>query len=169
MPDFTFTEDQEYWTSRRRQGVSPARLRELLIKQRGRCALSGVLMDFSLPARTPEPGGRGCHPLSPAVDHVDPGNPDGEVQLVCYALNDVKGHLPLECFKALQKTAPWKALMDTWKKQARLDPADRDAFGRILRPNAVTRAASQLHGRRGLVGISSAFRNGLELVPFAGG
>jgi len=139
MSEFNLSEVQKRWASKQRQRVSPARLRELLIKQRGRCALSDVLMEFSLPERTPESGGRGCHPLSPAVDHIDPGNPHGEVQLVCYALNDVKGHLPVECFKALQQTAPWKALMNAWMKQASLDPVDGGAFKRLLRPNAAAR------------------------------
>jgi hypothetical protein len=74
--------------------------------------------------------------LSPAVDHIDPGNRDGGVQLVCYALNDLKGHLPVDCFEALRETQAWGRLMDAWRGQARLDPKDWEAFRRLLRPNA---------------------------------
>lgn len=104
MPSYQLGEDQALWASRGRQGVGRRALGERLIKQQGRCALSGARMVFHLRERRPEPGGRGCHPLSPAVDHIDPGNPKGGFQIVCYALNDLKGHLPLDCFKALRRT-----------------------------------------------------------------
>ena len=141
MPDFKLTEEQECWASKRRQGVSPKRLREMLVAQKGRCALSDVPMVFDKKECTPEPGGRGCHPLSPAVDHVDPGNRRGPRQVVCYALNDLKGHLPVDCFEALQRTKAWKRLMDAWRKQAKRppsnrDPSNREAFRQLLRPNA---------------------------------
>lgn len=93
-------------------------------------------MRFEARDRTPVKGGLGCHPLSPAVDPVDPGNPDGGHQLVCYALNDLKGHLPVDCFQALTQTSAWMRLMDSWRKQAKQDPENRRAFQRLLRPNA---------------------------------
>ena len=130
------TEDQEHWASRPKQGVAITILRMLLKKQEGRCALSGVDMEFDVAERTPVKGGRGCHPLSPAVDHIDPGNPSGGHQIICYALNDVKGHLPKDCFEALIRTEPWKELMKRWREQAEKNRSDRDAFMRLLRPNA---------------------------------
>ncbi len=96
-------------------------------------------MLFDVAEGTPQTGGRGCHPLYPAVDHKDPGNPHGGHQIVCYALNDLKGHLPPDCFCALQRTKAWKRLMTCWRKQAAKDHTDRDAFRRLLRPNAVTK------------------------------
>ncbi len=129
--------DQLHWANkRRRQGLSQRRQRELLIAQKGRCKLSGARMVFDLEERTPRRGGSGCHPLSPAVDHVAPGRDGGGRQLICYALNDLKGHLPQNCFEALQKTRPWIRLMKAWRAQAENDPSDREAFRQLLRPSA---------------------------------
>ena len=130
------TPDQRHWARRRKQGLSPNELRSLVDKQRGLCALSKVLMTFDVRDRTPMADGQGCHSLSPAVDHIDPGNAQSERQIVCYALNDLKGHLPVACFRALTRTKAWKQLMEEWRKQARKDRADREAFRRLLRPNA---------------------------------
>ena len=130
------SERQRKWASRGRQGASGAILRTLLIRQEGRCALSGVEMLFDSTEGTPVSGGKGCHPLYPAVDHIDPGNPRGGYQIVCYALNDLKGHLPPACFKALSETTAWQSLMENWRKQAQMDNTDREAFMRLLRPNA---------------------------------
>ena len=111
-------------------------LHTLLTRQEGRCALSGVEMIFDNAEGTPVSGGKGCHPLYPAVDHMDPGNPKGGHQIVCYALNDLKGHLPPDCFKALSETTAWQSLMEQWRRQAQKDKTDREAFMRLLRPNA---------------------------------
>jgi len=130
------TPEQQHWAKRRKQGVPPLELRRMLIEQGGKCAISGVTLLFDREERTPVRGGRGCHPLSPAIDHIDPGNSDGGFQIVCYALNDLKGHLPIECFRALKRTNSWRELMRAWRAQAEMDPGDRDAFRRLLRPNA---------------------------------
>lgn len=135
------TSDQRHWVSRRKQGLSPSQLKNLVAKQRGLCALLKVPMTFDVRDRTPVTGGQGCHPLSPAVDHIDPGNDQGGLQIVCYALNDLKGHLPVACFRALTRTKAWKKLMGEWRKQARKDRGDREAFKRLLRPNAQQAAA----------------------------
>src|SRR5437762_6341325 len=131
MSDFVLSDDQTYWSRRRRQRLGPRLLEKLLRESKGVCALSGVPLVFDLAARTPERQGRGCHPLSPAVDHVDPGNRDGGYQLTCYALNDLKGHLPVDCFRALQATEAWTRLMNAWRDQAARDPNDREAFQRL--------------------------------------
>jgi hypothetical protein len=51
-------------------------------------------------------------------------------------LNDLKGHLPPDCFQALSETSAWKSLMERWRVQALKDNFDREAFKRLLRPNA---------------------------------
>ena len=130
------TPQQEEWAAKRRQGVSKTELRRILIKQEGKCAISSVEMVFDVTEGTPVTGGQGCHPLYPAVDHKDPGNHNGGYQIICYALNDLKGHLPLDCFKALQSTPAWLDLMCRWRQQAATDRSDRPAFMKILRPNA---------------------------------
>jgi len=127
---------QEKWASKGRQGISKIDLRRILIEQKGKCAISGVDLIFDVKEGTPITGGEGCHPLYPAVDHIDSGNPQGGYQIVCYALNDLKGHLPVDCFEALQKTEAWKSLIRCWCQQAAKDRSDRTAFMKILRPNA---------------------------------
>jgi hypothetical protein len=134
-PRYELSELEKEWASKGRQGLSPMELRGLLIKQRGRCALSHVPLDFDKKLRTPQAGGLGCHPLSPAVDHIQCGTPKGERQIVCYALNDVKGHLPLACFKALKRTKAWKQFMGEWKLQAKKDRNNREAFTEIVFPH----------------------------------
>ncbi len=126
---------QKKWASKRRQGLAPRDLCYLLKKQNGKCALSKAEMIFDKRQGTPVAGGKGCHPLYASVDHKDPGNPAAERQIVCYALNDLKGHLPLSCFNALKETDAWCSLMKQWKDQAERDKMDRDAFKRLLRPN----------------------------------
>lgn len=139
MGEFRLTLLQERWLSKPHQHVPRSVLRKLLIEQKGLCALSQAPLIFDLNERTPQKGGRGCHPLSPAVDHKDPGNPDGGVQIICYDLNDLKGHLPVDLFDDLCSTESWKKLMLKWREQAEIDPSDREAFKRLLRPNAKVR------------------------------
>jgi len=136
MAEFCLTPAKDQWASKPRQGASPAYLRQLLIKQEGLCALSDVPLLFDVSEGTPQANGRGVHPLYPAVDHIDPGNPSGGYQIICYALNDLKGHLPLSCFEELRATPAWKNLMLAWKHQAETDRSDREALMRLLRPNA---------------------------------
>jgi hypothetical protein len=136
MSEFKLTESHERWFRKRHQRLSSSRLRELLLRQAGLCALSGVELLFDVAERTPIKGGPGCHPLSPAVDHKDPGNLKGEFQIICYALNDLKGHMPTDCFEALTHTDPWKNLMIGWKLQAESNSGNRLAFSRLIRPNA---------------------------------
>jgi hypothetical protein len=136
MHEFRLSGLQQRWASKRHQGLGPKRLKEMLKKQEGRCALSGATLLFDVNEGTPQKGGRGCHPLYPAVDHIDPGNPHGDYQIVCYALNDLKGHMPPDCFAVLSASEPWIMLMKKWKEQAEKDPRDRTALMRLLRPNA---------------------------------
>lgn len=132
---YKLTKEQNIWAKRRKQEQAPEALRRLIIRQKGRCALSEVKMIFDKKKGTPEKGGKGCHPLYAAVDHVSPGD-SNKFQLVCYALNDLKGHLPEDCFMALAKTEPWLRLMRKWGSQAKKAPNNRAAFKNLLRPHA---------------------------------
>jgi len=127
---------QEKWASKQRHGIKPKNLRLCLIQQKCKCALSGIEMVFDAKEGTPVKGGKGCHPLYAALDHKNPGNLNNGFQIVCYALNDLKGPLPLDCFDALERTDAWQSLMERWRKQADIDRADREAFKCLLRPNA---------------------------------
>lgn len=128
-------EKQKSWAGRkRRQGLSPAVQLKLVEKQKGKCALSGVKMLFDLKDGTPKEGrGNGCHPLYAAIDHIEPGCNGRGHQIVCFALNDLKGHLSFECFEALRRTKAWKQLMHRWMKQAKSDSTDREAFRSLIR------------------------------------
>ena len=90
-------------------------------------------MIFDKTFGTPKINGQGCHPLYAAVDHVSPGNTEHGHQLVCYDLNDLKGHLPKKVFSELQKTSAWKNLMQLWRSQSEKDPMDIAAFKTLLK------------------------------------
>lgn len=124
---------QKVWAKRGKQGINSSELQKLIIKQRGRCALSGALMIFDKTWGTPKINGQGCHPLYAAVDHISPGNREHGHQLVCYDLNDLKGHLPKKVFSELQKTSAWKDLMQQWRSQSENDPTDIAAFKALLK------------------------------------
>lgn len=129
---YKLTREQSVWAKRRKQGLASEGLRRLIVKQKGRCALSCAKMVFDKKQGTPEKDGKGVHPLYAAVDHVSPGD-SSEFQLVCYALNDLKGHLPKDCFMALAKTKPWRRLMRKWKQQSERAANNRSAFRNLLR------------------------------------
>ncbi|MFC1970058.1 hypothetical protein ACFLVV_02440 [Chloroflexota bacterium] len=131
--DYRLTPDQKAWANKRRQGLNPSHLEKLIIKQRGRCALSGALMIFDKAHGNPNINRRGCHPLYAAVDHVSPSNEEYGHQIVCYDLNDLKGHLPNKVFMELQNTSAWKNLMQQWKSQAEKDRMDINAFKALLK------------------------------------
>lgn len=106
------------------------------MRQQGeRCALSGARLLFDRELGTPLKGGLGVHPLYPAVDHIECGNQERGCQIVCYALNDVKGHLPFDCFEALRATKPWEEFMRRWRLQAENNPYNREAFTSLVFPN----------------------------------
>ncbi len=130
---YRLTPAQIVWAKKRRQGVKPSHLEELIIKQKGRCALSGALIIFDKAYGNPNTNRRGCHPLYAAVDHVSPGNKEYGHQIVCYDLNDLKGHLPNKVFIALRNTSAWKDLMRQWKSQAENNPMDINAFKALLK------------------------------------
>jgi hypothetical protein len=109
-----------------------------LIKQKGKCALSRASLLFDKSQGTPQKGGDGVHPLYPAVDHKECGNVERGHQIVCYALNDVKGHVPFEYFESLKRTKAWRRLMKQWRSLADEGSRDRKAFRRLIFPNEKT-------------------------------
>ncbi len=72
--DYQLSPSQIEWARKRKQDLSPARLKELVLKQKGRCALSGARMIFEKKYGTPKINAAGCHPLYAAVDHISPKN-----------------------------------------------------------------------------------------------
>jgi hypothetical protein len=76
-------------------------LEELYQKQRGRCALTGVKLEFTRGGEYW--GGKWCNPRSCTIDRIDSskGYEFGNVQLVICEVNVVKRDLPDGDFKAL--------------------------------------------------------------------
>lgn len=105
--------------------------RDMLRYQNCRCAFSDVKMLYSPEFGTAAEGGRGCHALYATVDHTIPGRDSDIHVVVCYALKDIKVHLPIDCFEALQKTLAWKNFMQRWRDQAKRDATDSIAFYRL--------------------------------------
>ena len=130
---YQLSKAQMEWANKRKQGLSPSRLKELITKQKGRCALSDVEMIFEKKYGNPNINTRGCHPLYAAIDHISPSNDQYGFQLVCYDLNDLKGHLPYKVFKEMQLTEAWKHLMDEWRVVAKESPMDIEALKNVLR------------------------------------
>jgi hypothetical protein len=133
MSAFQLSSEHIDWASRRKQGLCQKELYDLITKQKGRCALSGAQMVFDKKRGTPEAGGPGCHPLYAAIDHVAPKSRDQGCQIVCYDLNDLKGHLPPPLFSALAATEAWQSFMAAWSAQAESDPPDIKASKALLK------------------------------------
>lgn len=134
---FQFTGEHRRWARNRQRtyGGSIADYLALIATQNGRCAFSDVPLVFaSANGGGYVSGGLGCHPLYAALDHCAPGSICHGIQIVSYALNDLKGHLPLECFIALSGTPAWQRLMEAWRRQQIRNAADRAAFRALLRP-----------------------------------
>ena len=130
---YQLTTAQMDWASKRKHGLSPSRLKEFIKKQKGRCALSGAEMIFDKKLGNPNINTRGCHPLYAAIDHISPSNDKYGFQLVCYDLNDLKGHLPYKVFKEIQLTEAWKHLMKEWRFIAQESPMNIEALKNVLR------------------------------------
>jgi len=131
--DYQLSPAQKEWARRKKQGLSPSRLKELIKQQKGRCALSGAPMIFEKAQGNPNTNRSGCHPLYAAVDHISPNSEVYGHQLVCYDLNDLKGHLPNKLFTELQDTPAWKQLMEQWRTQAEKDPENIAALKALLK------------------------------------
>jgi hypothetical protein len=130
--------DQEAWVVRHggRYGIRRHELRERISQTRGRCEWSNAPLYFEASEfGTAKESGVGCHPLYAAIDHSAPGMIEHGFQIVSYALNDIKGHLPLSCFAALKRTHAWKEFMKKWHHQSSINPQDRTAFTLLRRPN----------------------------------
>lgn len=132
---FELTGDHETWvqSAMKKMGRPPTGeekrqyLRRLIRENRGDCAWSGIPLRLNLASRDSRDGSP-CHPVSASLDHADPGA-DGEGHaIVCYCLNDIKGHLPLKCFRALQQTDAWKSFMTALYDQWQRDPDDYAAI-----------------------------------------
>lgn len=129
---YKLSDGQKTWAKRGKQGLTSSELMKLIEEQEGRCALSQVELFFDKRYGTPGKGkGKGCHPLYAAIDHISPKKKP--CQLVCYDLNDLKGHLPTKIFKALERTKEWRDLMEEWRRVAETDRENINAFKSLLK------------------------------------
>ncbi len=131
--DYELTPSQIQWASKSRHGISPSKLKELIKKQKGLCALSGSKMLFDAEDGNPNINTDGCHPLYAAIDHISPSSNLYGYQIVCYDLNDLKGHLPYKVFQELALTKAWQQLMNEWRLLAEKSPLDRIAFKQVVK------------------------------------
>jgi hypothetical protein len=137
MNEFQITAEHRCWAARRQRksGGRRSDYLALIAAQDGKCAFSDVPLIFD-----PAYGGGntpGCppaHPTYATLDHCAPGSRSHGFQIVSSALNDLKGHLPLDCFRELTRTPSWQKLMAAWRRQQRLDFNDDHAFRALLRP-----------------------------------
>lgn len=139
MNDFQTTAEHRRWARARQRahGGSSADYLALIAAQNGKCAFSRVPLIFDRAhGGGYTPGCAGAHPLYAALDHCAPGSRSHGFQIVSYALNDLKGHLPLDCFRELIQTRSWQRLMAAWRHQQRFDVSDRQAFRALLRPRS---------------------------------
>jgi hypothetical protein len=145
---FVLSPEQIAWSVKRKQGLGPIRLREMIARQNGCCALSGARLIFDKRQGTPSVG-ISCHPLYAAIDHVAPQNSAAGFQLVSYDLNDLKGHLPVGLFRALARSAEWIALMKAWRELAERNPNDISGFKALIWTlEAIHPAGEQSPGER---------------------
>ncbi|MDM7992078.1 MAG: hypothetical protein QUS11_02070 [Candidatus Fermentibacter sp.] len=104
---------------------------DLIEDQKGLCKFSEARLLFRGIHGRPIRKLFGSHPLYASVDHLSPRDDSKGLCIVCYALNDMKGHLPYDCFRALQNTPAWQDLMEAWRKLAESN-AKPDAFKSLI-------------------------------------
>jgi hypothetical protein len=146
MSESSFETEQEFmieaehrrWakSAARKYGRSISYWIDLIKTQNGRCAFSGAKLRFDAASGTAQAGGPGVHPIYAAVDHCSPGCDVLGHEIVSYDLNDLKGHLPPDCFADLRECPSWKRLMENWRRQADQAPEDRAAFLAVRRGTA---------------------------------
>lgn len=108
------------WASKKKQDISPQIIQELISDQEGKCALTKVELIFDVLEGTPTKN-KGCHALYATVDHKSPSKKNDknvskdDVQIICYAINDMKGHLPKRLFESILKTEAWQIFIAGWK------------------------------------------------------
>ncbi|MDO8676346.1 MAG: hypothetical protein Q7K16_01705 [Candidatus Azambacteria bacterium] len=103
----------------------------LIQKQDGKCALTGAPLFFDAKNGTPQKGGSGCHPLYASADHINPKYIDRGFQILCYDINDLKGHLPIPLFNALNQTKEWKRFIKKWETAAKLSK-NKQTFKKLI-------------------------------------
>lgn len=140
VSDFQFNKDHERWikSACRKYKKSTQFWKDLILKQGGKCGLTGAPLLFDANSGTAKRGGQGCHPLYASVDHINPNREDYGFQILCYDINDLKAHLPLPLFNALTKTREWKEFVQYWKRAAESSPNERKVFKQLIDTGAST-------------------------------
>lgn len=127
------TKDRERWirNARRKYKGTTQSWIDLIKRQNGKCALTGAQLLFDVKNGTCKKGGSGCHPLYASVDHINPQRTDQGFQILCYDINDLKGHLPPLLFNALKQTKEWKRFIKKWRKLAK-SQGGRKIFKKLI-------------------------------------
>jgi hypothetical protein len=121
MGNFEFTLKMESWSKKTKQGVKPELLKQLIENQKGKCKLTGVDLEFDKSKLYEEENKGHCNPIYAVVDHISPSDKGtridsiDEVQILCFAINDMKGNIPKKLFETLIKTNEWEKFVGDWK------------------------------------------------------
>lgn len=127
--DYKLSRAESAWAKRQEQyGKDPSRLKELIIRQKGKCAFSGAPLYFDA-KHGPDIHGYECHPLYAEVDYIMGRHPDYYCQIVCSQLNRMKDRVA--DFGKIPSTPEWAELMKSWKAQAEKDPMDITALRKL--------------------------------------
>lgn len=94
---YSLSDVQKEWVKSVKQGLSSSELQKLIIKQKGRCALSGAFMIFDKASENASIRKKGYHPLYASINHISKGKKKQDTQLVCYDLMKLKERLPRRC------------------------------------------------------------------------
>lgn len=135
MTEFTLTDEHRAWVTRadKKYHIGKIRLESLIREQNGLCNLTKAPLRFDIESGTPIKGGKGCHPLYAALDHINPSQSDLGYQILCYDINDLKGHIPPFLFDSLKATNNWGVFKNSWKSAAESDPNNIEQLKQIIK------------------------------------
>ncbi len=135
MGEFIITTEHRAWIARadKKYRLGKVHWENIIRGQNGRCKLTEAPLRFDVESGTPIKGGKGCHPLYAAVDHINPSQTDLGYQILCYDINDLKGHIPPFLFNALIATQNWNKFITTWRRAAELHPDNRDLLKQVIK------------------------------------
>lgn len=128
---YQLSKNQEEWLKNK-----PNRniLEEFIKTKKGKCALTDVELVFDKQEGTPKKG-KGCHALYASVDHIIPNGDNSleNLQLVCYAINDLKGHMPNKLFSVIKNSDEWKEFKDGWQELAKSETSESKDFYKFIK------------------------------------
>jgi hypothetical protein len=138
---YLLTRAQIAWADRQEHYIKdPSYLKEQIVKQKGRCAISGAPMMFARKYCDPKDTSR-CHPLYAEIDIIKQSTTHYDYQIVCSELKLIKDKIPALYFGENPYTPVWKELMCEWKSQAEDDPTNIAALKALVSAESLIKRA----------------------------